>query len=156
MVPPGAVDEGIDFGRRRSSRDAAAETRTASWRPTSWAPRAWTSCAGARGGCSACRRKRSAEEGTSPWKRRAVGRLDRREAEKLGRLRKATAGEQRSWVDCGRRRRGSTEQRKFARGEGKGRALDLSSRTGSRSGPATRFRVRPEVGSCREGRVEVD
>ena len=93
---------------------------------------------------------------------------------------------QRSWMDCGRRRRVSRGAGWIAEGDGEGaeglRAIregkgvgfkaagldpDLAQLRGFESDPkldgcmagwasCRGFRVRPEVGSCREGRVEVD
>ena len=62
--PPGVVHEGV-APSPCSEKPQAAAAGMACWRPISWAPGAWASCAGARGGCSACRTRRSAA--ASPW-----------------------------------------------------------------------------------------
>jgi hypothetical protein len=92
-----AVNEGKDPRRRLSGRVAATESRTASWRPTSWVPRAWKSCVGE---CSACRQKT----------------ID----EKLGGLRRATAIEQRRWVEFAQGDGEAAEKSRGRRTEGEG------------------------------------
>ena len=143
VVSPGAVDDGVDPGRRRSNPDAAAATRTASSQPTLWAPGAWTSCAEARGGRSACRRKRSAAADTSPW----------RAEESCGWI-GSTTNRERGWM----RKEGDAEN--WAPGEGKGRAWDLSSWAGSEIWPSHAL-PSPTRGwdgwaSCREDQVEIE
>jgi hypothetical protein len=90
---PRAVDENVAPGPCRGRLGAGGEAaRMASWRPSSWAPRARASSAGARGGYSACRRRRRAA--ASPRERRsAEGQIGSRsggvpEAEPMGGRRK--------------------------------------------------------------------
>ena len=133
---PRAVDENVAPGPCRGRLGAGGEAaRRASWRPSSWAPRAWASSAGARGGCSACRKRRRSVAASARERRSAEGQ------ERIEEWRGARSGA------GGRRKEGSRgEFWVCARGEGGRRGVGFK-QAGRRLGRETRGfgRVRSEV-----------